>query len=380
MMGPHSADSCYLRGSNFRPTELEQRLNLYNKQNGSKLPPGKEPVPWNPRSLNPTHKHTSNSKNTNGKYNSPRPFDNYSKKNNSKSISFLSTEEPQQQHDMSAMISDQLHLIDTIDNQDHENYFQDNVISIFEVQEETSTNFSPSIASNDLFENRQYGDPDHNYQPLSSLPTEVRFVNYNTQHIAYDYNDQKHPISNQPSDYNWDEVSFTALPDHKNHYTINDSDPKLPFHSPRYFTDAMDILNERWYSHYNAAPHIEVHLDTASSSIASIDDQSTNVSIPASIDSTQYKQGHVFISDDTNILVPFASHIDPTLEPSNDHQQQQQFNWPNINAMHSSNDPTTSLIRQSRIAPKSEPYNMNELYDSDICFDHIYTNQIVYND
>ena len=167
----------------------EQRLNLYNKQNGSKLPPGKEPVPWNPRSLNPTHKHTSHSKGTNGKYNSPRPFDNYSKKNNSKSISFLATEEQQQQHDMSAMISDQLHLIDTIDNQDHESYFQDNVISIFEVQNETSTNFSPSIASNDLFENRQYGDPDNNYQPLSSLPTEVRFVNYNTQHIAYDYND-----------------------------------------------------------------------------------------------------------------------------------------------------------------------------------------------
>ena len=286
-----------------------------------------------------------------------------------KSISFLSTEEPLQQHDMSAMISDQLHLIDTIDNQDHENYFQSNIISVFEMQDELSTNFSPSIASNDLYENRQYGESIHDYQPLSSLPTEVRFEHHNTTYIVHDFNQQQLPITNQPSDYNWDEVSFTALPDHKNHYNINDTDPKLPFHSPRYFTDAMDILNERWYSHYNAAPHIEVHLDTAPSSIATDDDQSTNVNFPASFESSQYKQGHVFISDDTNILVPFADHINPALAPLIDHSKQQQFTWPDINAVHSPEDPTSSLIQQSRTAPKSMPYNMNELYDPDICFD-----------
>jgi hypothetical protein len=366
MMGPHSAESCYLRGTNFHPTELEQRINLYNKQNGSKLPHGKVPVPWNPRSLNPTHRHSSNSKNANVYKNNPRPFENYSKKNNSKSISFLSTEEPQQQHDMSAMINDQLHIIDTINNEEHENFFQDNVISVLELHAEITPSFTPSIDSDDLIENKIYGDHGHNYKPLRSLPTEVVF----DQHIespTLSTLDTKYPLTNQSSDYDWDDISLTALPDHKNHYIVNDSDQKLPYQSSKYFIDAIDILNERWYNQYGIAPHIDIHLDTASSSITTNDDHSINVLFPSMVSSSQHKQGHVFIANDTYIMVPFASHIDPDLAPIID-PMQQQFTWPSINAIHSSDDPTVFLKRQSKVQPHSVPYNMNMLFGSDVSF------------
>jgi hypothetical protein len=55
MTGPHPASKCFLRGLNFQPKELQQRINLYNKQHGYKPPEGQEPSEWNPRSLNLTH-------------------------------------------------------------------------------------------------------------------------------------------------------------------------------------------------------------------------------------------------------------------------------------------------------------------------------------
>ena len=38
MTGPHPAEKCFLRGPSFQPKELQQRINLYNKQHGSKPP------------------------------------------------------------------------------------------------------------------------------------------------------------------------------------------------------------------------------------------------------------------------------------------------------------------------------------------------------
>lgn len=138
------------------------------------------------------------------------------------------------------------------------------------------------------------------------------------------------------------------------------------FHTNLPNTSLM-LLNERWYNQYGIAPHIDIHLDTASSSITTNDDHSINVLFPSMVSSSQHKQGHVFIANDTYIMVPFVSHIDPDLAPIID-PMQQQFTWPSINAIHSSDDPTVFLKRQSKVQPHSVPYNMNMLFGSDVSF------------
>ena len=94
------------------------------------------------------------------------------------------------------------------------------------------------------------------------------------------------------------------------------------FHTNLPNTSLM-LLNERWYNQYGIAPHIDIHLDTASSSITTNDDHSINVLFPSMVSSSQHKQGHVFIANDTYIMVPFVSHIDPDLAPIIDPMQQQ---------------------------------------------------------
>ena len=131
MTGPHPAECFFFRGPNFRPKELEQRINLYNKQHGSKPPEGKDPIQWNPRSLNPTHRHT----NTNNKQkNLSCPFENYDQKNNNKkSISFMSIdeEEPIDHNELSAMISNQANIANIVhDESNSDNYFGENIISV----------------------------------------------------------------------------------------------------------------------------------------------------------------------------------------------------------------------------------------------------------
>ena len=49
----HESDRCFLRGPNFRPKELSQRLNVFNQQNGDAPPPGTVLPIWNPRSPPP---------------------------------------------------------------------------------------------------------------------------------------------------------------------------------------------------------------------------------------------------------------------------------------------------------------------------------------
>ena len=86
MSGPHSAERCYLRGPAFCTTELEQRINLFSIQHGSKSPANQDPPKWNPHSLNPTHKHASTSKQSSHNKNYSRPFENYDQKSTSKSV------------------------------------------------------------------------------------------------------------------------------------------------------------------------------------------------------------------------------------------------------------------------------------------------------
>ena len=109
MTGPHPAAKCFLRGLSFQPKELQQRINLYNKQHGMKPPVGQEPANWKPRSLNPTHQHTPTKVSTDPKKTFSRPFENYSQKNNGKSVNFLATDQINEtQHDISNMITNQL--------------------------------------------------------------------------------------------------------------------------------------------------------------------------------------------------------------------------------------------------------------------------------
>ena len=97
LIGFHTQDECYLRGPNFIPKELKQRINLYNKQFGDKLPAGKQIRQWKPQSIPPVHHH-DNHKNKKGNYqrdngarknNKCVPFSNHATKNKGASINQL---------------------------------------------------------------------------------------------------------------------------------------------------------------------------------------------------------------------------------------------------------------------------------------------------
>ena len=51
----HTEEKCFLRGPNFRPKELTQRLNLFNKQKGDKPTPGTQIPSWNPKTPPPEY-------------------------------------------------------------------------------------------------------------------------------------------------------------------------------------------------------------------------------------------------------------------------------------------------------------------------------------
>ena len=83
----HDADRCFLRGINFRPKELTQRINIYNQQNGDKPPAGTVMPIWNPRSPPPMldkSSHQSNQKSS-SKSKPTRPFTNAVTKSSGKS-------------------------------------------------------------------------------------------------------------------------------------------------------------------------------------------------------------------------------------------------------------------------------------------------------
>ena len=54
LIGIHSADQCYLRGPDFMPTALKQRIALYNKQHGTTRPANVPIKDWNPKSIPPS--------------------------------------------------------------------------------------------------------------------------------------------------------------------------------------------------------------------------------------------------------------------------------------------------------------------------------------
>ncbi len=55
----HDASMCFLRGPNFRPKELSQRLLIYNQQNGDSPPKGTVIPKWNPRTPPPLLKESN---------------------------------------------------------------------------------------------------------------------------------------------------------------------------------------------------------------------------------------------------------------------------------------------------------------------------------
>ena len=55
LIGFHPPEQCYIRGLQFLPTKLRQRVMLFNKQHGDKPPPGTKPKEWNPRSIPAIH-------------------------------------------------------------------------------------------------------------------------------------------------------------------------------------------------------------------------------------------------------------------------------------------------------------------------------------
>ena len=55
LIGVHPPEQCYLRGQEFIPTALKQRIALYNKAHGSKPPSGSEIKAWNPKSIPAIH-------------------------------------------------------------------------------------------------------------------------------------------------------------------------------------------------------------------------------------------------------------------------------------------------------------------------------------
>ena len=81
LRGFHDEVNCYLRGQNFMPEALRQRINVYNKINGTSPPKGHVPPEWKPNSIPATHakndKRRSSFKNgMNPKRKGPNPFAN----------------------------------------------------------------------------------------------------------------------------------------------------------------------------------------------------------------------------------------------------------------------------------------------------------------
>ena len=179
LMGFHTPDECYLCGKNFVPKELAQRINLYNKQFGDKLPTGKQPRQWTPQSIPAIHSSNQNRKVPTQPNPSERkkfaPFQNYRTKSNGPNVNVLVEDNGDDgQHDVNdidmnqfvpsinSFLADQHELShgndnDLLDNHDPHvcsyeiNLDLENVFSIVSILNQTNQTVSIPITSEPSF-------------------------------------------------------------------------------------------------------------------------------------------------------------------------------------------------------------------------------------